>query len=100
MKIAIGSDVDFDITGLIDGRTDTYLNSATVTFSLKDFDGGILVGPTAAAYVAASDGDYLGSFAAAFTATLDEGAEYFLEMTATQGGLIIFRREPVIAYYP
>jgi len=74
-------------------RTGSYENAATLTFTLKDADGAAVSGATAVSmsYVTGSDGKYQGTLQS--TVSLgDPGTTYFLELTATRGSDVAFRR--------
>lgn len=78
---------------------DTYVNAATATFTLKAWDDAAVAGAAAQAmpYVAASNGDYRGVLAD--TVTLVDGERYWLEITATFGALVLFKRIACYAAY-
>lgn len=95
--IAIGSDNIVRLDKLKDASADAYVNSATVTFTLKDSAGGVVQGPTAMSYIASSDGRYEGLIQD--TLTLTENAAYTLEVTATQGSTVLLRKVSAIAKY-
>jgi len=70
---------------MINPADDTYVNDATVTFTLvdsSDVDVPSAIG-LSMSYVAASDGKYQGTLPKAVAATLTQGAQYSLEVTAT-----------------
>jgi hypothetical protein len=84
---------------LKNASTDAYINSATVSFRLKDAEGATIQGPTTMSYVAASDGRYEGVITAVNTATLDPNAVYAVEITATFTGFTLFRKLSCVARY-
>lgn len=91
-------------TNATDGAKDdlagTYLNAAVVTWALKDAAGVLVTGGTGTlAYVAASNGNYLGVIQSTVTALLTVGQTYYLETTLVQGDFNAFRRLPFQARY-
>lgn len=77
-----------------------YLNSATVTWSLRaasapttELDTGSL------SYQSGTNGTYLGTIEAATTSTLTEGTNYFLDLELTQSGTTGYRRLVCKAQY-
>jgi hypothetical protein len=97
--IAIGSDNLVRLDVLQNASTLAYINSATVSFNLKDSTGAVIQGPTTMSYVAASNGRYEGSITAATTNTMTQNAAYSIEITATSAGITPFRRLSCIAKY-
>jgi hypothetical protein len=97
--ISIGSDVMVRLDKLKNASTDAYINSATVSFRLKDADGATIQGPTTMAYIASSDGRYEGVITAANSGTLSVNAAYSVEITATASGLTLFRKLSCVARY-
>jgi hypothetical protein len=81
--ITIGGTQVVTLTGLIDSITSAYQNAATVAGELFESDRTTSLGTFTMSYVAASDGNYRGTIAAAVTATLTEGTEYRIKVTAT-----------------
>ncbi len=82
------------VRGLYDKVTEQWLNAATVQITVKEKDGNSRVPgaevtgetwPLALGYVAASDGIYEGTAAAAVNVNL--GEDYWAEIVATQGGV-------------
>lgn len=94
----IASDNNVEWTGASDAKTAAYLNSATVTYVLKDSAGTTITSGTCD-YVAASDGDYLGVIDAADVDALTEGTQYTLDLTLVQGNYNDFRRHVLTARY-
>lgn len=70
--------------------TGGYVNDATVTFTLKDADEVVVVSGVSMPYVAASNGRYQGTLQD--TVSLTTGLKYFLEVTATSGANVLFKR--------
>jgi len=97
--ISIGSDVMVRLDKLKNASTDAYINSATVSFRLKDSDGNTIQGPTTMSYIASSDGRYEGGITAASSGALTESASYSVEITATFSGFTLFRKLSCIARY-
>jgi hypothetical protein len=97
--ISIGSDVMVRLDKLKNASTDAYINSATVSFRLKDSDGATIQGPTTMSYIASSDGRYEGVISAVNTATLSQNATYYVEITATFSGYTLFRKVSSVARY-
>ena len=99
MLIYINADNLIEYDGMRRASDETYINDATVTFTLKDSNGNAVTGATtvAMAYVSGSDGKYQGTLDS--TVTLTENAYYTVEFTATSGTLNDFRRLSVQAKY-
>lgn len=87
--IFIGSDNPIEYKGAKNTATAAYLNAATVTFTLYDGDpdvaGVAVAGATAVAmaYVAASNGNYLGILES--TVVLTENAHYWVQVDFAEG---------------
>jgi hypothetical protein len=96
--ISIGSDNLVRLDSLKNASTDAYLNTATVSFVLKDSSGATVQGSTAMANVN-STGRYEGTLTAANSGALTENAKYTVEITATQGGITLFRKLSCTAKY-
>jgi len=98
-KLFISSDNLVRWDKMINSADGGYINNAAVTFTLKDSDGETLSGANAVSmpYVGQSDGRYHGTLES--TVSLAAGSRYFLEITATRGGLIGFRRLTCTAQY-
>ena len=81
--IYIGSDHSVALYGLVDQNDPaTYINDATVTGQLFQSDQTTAVGSSIAiSYVAASNGNYRGSFTAAVTTTLTQNQTYWIRVT-------------------
>lgn len=80
----IGSDLDLKLTGMSAAGTGAYFNSATAGWSLADLNG-TSVGSGTLDYVAASNGNYAGVIGSDVTSTLNDGDEYVLTITFTEG---------------
>ncbi len=100
MSLWIGEDLNVALTGLVDAVSGSYLNTATVTFALKEDSGTAVAGGTGTcAYVSASDGNYRGILDSAITATLTAGQQYRVEITFDQSNYEGFRRLEYVAQY-
>jgi hypothetical protein len=97
--ISIGSDVLVRLDKLKNASTDAYINSATVTFTLKDSAGAAVQGPTSMGYVAASNGRYEGVITNATSTGLSQTEAYTVEVTATSGSYVLFRKLSCVARY-
>lgn len=99
----IAEDFKISLTGLsytTDAGVVTYLNAATVTYALKSAAGTTVTGGTGSlSYIAASNGNYTATGDKAVSVLLSEGAKYFLEVTAAEGGRDGFRRLELRAEY-
>ncbi len=82
----IDTDNAIQLTGLKDVVTDQYVNNATVSAVLTDADGDSVSGADSIslAYTSGSDGDYVGEIA--YGASLTEGQQYTLTITASGSG--------------
>ena len=99
-NLYISNDTQIDVTGLQNASDSSYLNSATVTATLKDSAGSEVSGvswPLTLSYVASSDGNYSGTIDKAIS--VSDGVSYFLEITAAEGGLDAFWRIRLVAQY-
>ena len=99
--IAIGSDNLVRLDVLTNASSGAYVNTATVTFTLKDASGNIFGGQSGVSmpYVAASNGRYEGDLPQGVTVTMAPGALFTIEVTAVGGGFTLFRRLSCIAKY-
>lgn len=99
LTLYIGCDLLIEWNPLKNVYDDTFVNDATVTFTLKDADGDPVAGATniAMLYVGHSNGRYNGTLQS--TVSLVDGATYYLEVTATSGVLVGFRRCQTVAQY-
>ena len=84
---------------LQDAHDESYVNSGTVTMTLKDTSGVDVTGAVdlALAYVDASDGIWFGNIPD--TITLTEGSPYTLWITSTSGDFTLKERRNYIAKY-
>ncbi len=95
--IAIGSTVLATLTGHQDTVTGGYINDAVVTAAV--FSGSSSLFSVTLAYVAASNGNYRGTFSAAQTATLTPGQTYIVVYTATSSsGTLVVHDEQIAGY--
>ena len=87
------------LDALTNASSGAYVNSATVSFNLKDAGGAIVGGLSGAAmaYIASSNGRYEGTIPNTTTLTLN--ALYTIEITATLGALVLFRKLSCVAKY-
>lgn len=99
--LAIGSDNLVRLDALTNASSGAYVNSATVTFTLKDSTGAVFGGLSGVSmpYVASSNGRYEGTIAASVSATMTPNAVFTIEITATFAGTTLFRRLSCIAKY-
>jgi hypothetical protein len=99
LSLFVDSDNLIRLDALKLAADDSYVNDATVTFTLKD--AGEATVPNVAAvsmpYVLASDGRYQGTLQS--TVSLALGGKYFLEVTATSGANVLFKRVTCYAVY-
>jgi hypothetical protein len=87
------------LDALTNSSSGSFVNSATVTFSLKDAGGNIVGGLSGVSmpYVASSNGRYEGTIPNSTALTLN--ALYTIEITATASSLVLFRRLSCVAKY-
>jgi hypothetical protein len=97
--IAIGSDNLVRLDSLQNASSLAYINSAAVSFVLKDTSGSVVQATTSMPYVAGSIGRYEGAITNAVAAALTANAPYSIEITATYLGVILFRKLSCIALY-
>ena len=97
--ISIGSDNLVRLDQLTNASTGAYINNATVTFTLKDSSGNIILSAQPMNYVAASNGRYEGTIPNANTSTMSVNSTWTVEITAQSGSLVLFRRLSCIAKY-
>jgi hypothetical protein len=95
--LAINSDNLVRLDGLTNASTGAYVNNATVTFSLLDAGGNILIANSSMSFVASSNGRYEGTIP--YTTVLTLNAFYMLQITAIGGGFRVFRQIQCIAKY-
>jgi uncharacterized protein involved in high-affinity Fe2+ transport len=98
LTITIDEDNLIEWDQMTDSADGSFINSATVDWELKEKDDTVLFSGTLA-FVVASDGKYQGTMDKADTVNLERGEKYFLELTATFGGLDGFRRIMCIAQF-
>ena len=98
LPLYISSDNLLQLDALKLAADDSYVNDATVTFTLKDADEAVVTGADTISmpYVASSNGRYQGTLQS--TVSL-EGAKYYLEITATSGENVLFKRITCYATY-
>jgi hypothetical protein len=90
MPIAMSADNTVEWLGM-KNPLGVFINDATVTAEIKTSAEAAVSGSSISlSYVAVSDGDYRGSFP--HTLVLTEGAQYFVEVTATRAPDNGFRR--------
>ena len=97
--ISIGSDNIVRLDALTNASSGAYINNATVTFSLLDSSGNIILSNQTMTYVAASNGRYEGTLPNSTTSTMTQNAQYTIQITATSGALVLFRKLSCIAKY-
>jgi hypothetical protein len=95
--LAIGSDNLVRLDALTNASSGAYVNSATVSYVLKDAKGSVVIASTNMPYVAASNGRYEGTIP--YTTALTLNAYYTIEITAQGGGFTLFRKLSCIAKY-
>lgn len=76
-----------------------WLNTATVTWTLKRADTGATLDTGTCTYQSGSNGNYVGSLDSATTDSLTEGSFYFLDFALVQSGNNGFRRLNCRAQY-
>lgn len=87
--------LSWDAASVTVNGTLSYLNSATVTYAVKDRTGTAVSGGTGTlSYIAASSGDYEGTIESSVmtTSNFTEGETYFVELTLSQSSYNGFRR--------
>ena len=105
MILYLQADNNIKITGLSDADTAAYLNSATVTYAIKNEAGSTITGATGTLdYIAASNGNYLGVVDATVmvlnsTTPFTLTGNFFIEITIVQGNYNDFRVEPATVAY-
>lgn len=97
--ISIGSDNLVRLDVLTNASTGAYVNNATVTFTLKDANGNVVAGLSGVAmpYVSGQNGRYEGTIPNG--TALTQNALYTIEVTATSGSVILFRKLSCVAKY-
>lgn len=98
-KLYVSADNNIKYLGAMDDVTESYINTATVTFEVKNSAGTVITGGTGTcSYVTSSNGNYVGVLDAA--AEIVDGTTYYLEVTATaSGGYNDFRRQQCVGAY-
>lgn len=94
----IGADVDIKYEGAVPENGGAYLNAGTCTWVLKNASGAT-VGSGSLAYVASSNGNYLGTIQSTTTSTLTVDDPYTLTITFSQGDYNDQRTIPMRAAY-
>ncbi len=79
----VGNDHIVWVRGLYDRKLGSYVNDATVSLQVYDAAGATVGGASAAAYVAASNGVYVGDIDDAVTDLLVRGRDYDIVATIT-----------------
>jgi len=99
LPLYINSDNLIQLDALRLAADGTYVNDATVTFTLKDADEAVMTGANTVSmpYVAGSNGRYQGTIQS--TVSLAVGAKYYLEVTGTSGENNLFKRITCYARY-
>jgi hypothetical protein len=96
--IAIGSDNLVRLDQLQSASSAAYINSALVTFVLKDPNGNNLQTGNVN-YVSGSNGRYEGTIPASVTGGLTLDAIYSVQITATYQGTTLLRKLSCVAKY-
>jgi len=91
-QLYISADNNIELNGLRNTYTGAYINDATVTCSMFDGAGGVVVTDVNASYQSGTDGDYLGVIQGADVAALVAGMMYYVEITISIDGVTDFRR--------
>jgi len=97
-SIKINADNLIEVDKLRLSADSSYVNDATVAWTLEDSEGES-VSYGSLAYVASSDGKYQGTIDDSVLASLTDGATYYLTITATQSTKTGRWRIPLIAKY-
>lgn len=95
----LGNDMRIRWDRMTDELTGSFVNDATVTFTLKTTAGVAVSGAEAVSmpYVSGSDGRYQAKLAG--SVALTNQSRYFLEISASSAGRLGFRRIPIEAKY-
>lgn len=94
----IGCDHSISLTGL--SANGSYLNAATVSYTLYSADGTAVSGGTdTLGYVIGSNGNYAGTIESTITSDLTCGEEYYADVTISQSNINDQRRLTFIAEY-
>lgn len=95
--IGINSDTLVTLTGHQDTVSGSYINDAVVTAAIIDGDTTLFT--VTLSYVAASSGNYRGTFTSAQTNTLTDGKSYVVQTVATSSyGKLTLRAEELAGY--
>jgi hypothetical protein len=97
--IAIGSDNLVRLDSLQNATTLAYINSASVSFTLLDSGGNVVVSNVAMPYVGGSNGRYEGNINNAVSSGLTPLAAYTIQITGSYQGIQIFRKISCVALY-
>lgn len=97
-KLHIGEDNLIEWDEMKNSADDTYVNDASVSFTLKNADDSVVAGASNVSmpYIASSNGKYQGTLED--SVILTRGTRYYLEITAT-GSIDGFRRIACVAVY-
>lgn len=96
--IPIGGQYTLSLTGL--SLNGTALNSATVTYTLKNPDGTTVSGGTGTmSYVSASSGNYTATILASVTSLLTTNYRYKFDVVVTSGGVQVDDRDAYTTAY-
>ena len=99
LPLYVNSDNLLQLKKLKLAADDSYVNDATVTFTLKDADEDVVAGASAISmpYVASSNGWYQGTLQS--TVSLTGGHKYILEIDAVSGENVLHKRITCYATY-
>ena len=90
-RLVAGNTGYIEIYNLVNALTPTvYINTATVTATIKDLSGVDIAGSIALAYVSASNGKYIGTIP--HTVALVSGQYYNVRIIATSTDGLVFNR--------
>jgi len=92
-----GSDETLTLTGLSAGGS--ALNSATVTYAIKDSAGTAVAGGSGTMTAAGSGGNYSAAVESTVTSLLTPGGTYYCEHTVASGSYNDFRKIRVYVEY-
>lgn len=101
VAIYVNEDNKVKVIGLRDEEDNAYINDAIGTFRILDDDGTAMdmTAEIELAYIAASNGNYVGYLTQADAANLEEFGRYQLEVSMTAGGRALYRIIPLMATY-
>jgi hypothetical protein len=94
--IPIGNSTDVIIDGLQNNQSKQYINSASLTYTLKDVNGNA-VASGSLAYDTGSNGVFRATISSSITDTLTEGQKLTLIVSGTGGGGTIQRTRKMVA---